>query len=146
MLGPFRAFLLVAPLVLAPALFATATPSFAHEQNDDDEDVSNSDLRELLKNRLERRQEVRDRLMDLLEERSERRGKLLDLLKERSERRGELLDLLEERGRGGRLGRLRKLISERVERGECVFLTRSLRDADGDFLILIRRRICPDND
>ena len=143
MLGSFRSFLLVAPLVLAPAMLGTATPSFAHEQNDGDEDVSNSDLRELLKNRLERRQEVRDRLMDLLEERSERRGKLLDLLKERSERRGELLDLLEERGRGGRLGRLRKLVAER---GECVFLTRSLRDADGDFLILVRRRICPDND
>ena len=47
MLGPFRAFLLVAPLVLAPVLFATATPSFAHEHNDDDEDVSNSNLREL---------------------------------------------------------------------------------------------------
>jgi hypothetical protein len=124
-------------------MLGTATPSFAHEQNDGDEDVSNSDLRELLKNRLERRQELRDRLMDLLEERSERRGKLLDLLKERSERRGELLDLLEERGRGGRLGRLRKLVAER---GECVFLTRSLRDADGDFLILVRRRICPGND
>ena len=143
MLGPFRAFLLVAPLVLAPAMLGTATPSFAHEQNDGDEDVSNSDLRELLKNRLERRQELRDRLMDLLEERRERRGKLLDLLKERSERRSELLELLEERGRGGRLGRLRKLVAER---GECVFLTRSLRDADGDFLILVRRRICPDND
>ena len=143
MLGPFRAFLLVAPLVLAPAMLGTATPSFAHEQNDGDEDVSNSDLRELLKNRLERRQELRDRLMDLLEERSERRRKLLDLLKERSERRSELLELLEERGRGGRLGRLGKLVAER---GECVFLTRSLRDADGDFLILIRRRICLDND
>jgi ATP phosphoribosyltransferase regulatory subunit HisZ len=146
MLGPFRAFLLVAPLVLAPAMLATATPSFALERNDADEEVGNSDVRELLKNRLERRQELRDRLMELLEERSERRGKLLDLLQERSERRGELLDLLEERGRGGRLGQLRKLLSEQVERGECLFLTRSLRDADGDFLILVRRRICPDND
>ena len=79
MLGPFRAFLLVAPLVLAPAMLATATPSFAHEQNDDDEDGSNADLREMLRNRLERRQELRDPLTDLLEERSKRRGKLLDL-------------------------------------------------------------------
>ena len=79
MLGPFRAFLLVAPLVLAPAMLGMATPSFAHEQNDDDEDVSNSDLREMLRNRLERRQELRDPLTDLLEERSKRRGKLLDL-------------------------------------------------------------------
>ena len=79
MLGPFRAFLLIAPLVLGPAMLATATPSFAHGQNNDDKDVSNSHLREMLRNRLERRQELRDPLTDLLEERSEHRGKLLDL-------------------------------------------------------------------
>jgi hypothetical protein len=48
-------------------------------------------------------------------------------------------------------GRLRERIAERIaerrhggEEGECYFLTRSLRDEDGDFLVIVRRRVCRD--
>jgi hypothetical protein len=54
-------------------------------------------------------------------------------------------------------GRLRERIAERIaerrhggeegrggEAGECYFLTRSLRDEDGDFLVIVRRRVCRD--
>jgi hypothetical protein len=146
MLGSFRAFLVIAPLALTPVLYTTMTPAFAQERDDGDEGISRSELRELLMDRLQRRQERRDELLGLLEERSERRSELMDLLRERSERRGKLLDLPADREREGRPGRLRRMMSESEERGECLFLTRSLRDADGDFLILVRRRICPDND
>jgi len=30
------------------------------------------------------------------------------------------------------------------EEGDCYFLTRSLRDEDGDFLVIVRRRVCRD--
>jgi hypothetical protein len=30
------------------------------------------------------------------------------------------------------------------EEGECYFLTRSLRAQDGDLLVIVRRRVCPD--
>jgi len=42
-------------------------------------------------------------------------------------------------------GRLRERVAERVrsrEQDDCYFFTRILRDQDGDFLIIVRRRIC----
>jgi hypothetical protein len=44
-------------------------------------------------------------------------------------------------------GRLRERLAERLrgrDSGACHIFTRSLRDEDGDFLILVRRRICRD--
>jgi len=52
---------------------------------------------------------------------------------------------------GGLRGRLRERIGDRVaerrrggEEGDCYILTRSLRDADRDLLVVVRRRVCRD--
>ena len=48
---------------------------------------------------------------------------------------------------GGLRGRLRERLAERIhghDSGDCYIFTRSLRDQDGDFLIIVRRRICRD--
>jgi hypothetical protein len=48
---------------------------------------------------------------------------------------------------GGWRGRIAERIAERRrggEEGDCYFLTRSLRDEDGDLLVLVRRRVCRD--
>jgi hypothetical protein len=49
-------------------------------------------------------------------------------------------------------GRIRERFAERIaerrrggeEGQQCYILTRSLRDADGDFAIIVRRRVCRD--
>jgi len=52
---------------------------------------------------------------------------------------------------GGLRGRLRERVGDRVaerrrggEEGDCYILTRSLRDADRDLLVVVRRRVCRD--
>ena len=158
-----RATAVLGLLMLLPVLSTTTAPAIAQETSDDDEDVGNvgrSELRDFLKDAIQARRERRDRLMDLLEERRDRRSALLDLLRERRDRRSELIDLLQERGErrgglrsllgedeggGGLRERLRKRFAER-DGDECLIFTRTVRDQDRDFFVLVRRRICPDND
>ena len=152
-------------IVASPALcVATPTPAFA--QGDDwgssETDVSDSSLRDFLRNWIEDRGDRRDMLMDLIQERRDQRGERRDLLQERTDGGSELMDLLrnhpglrerlrerlasrwrtEEDG-GGWRGRLRERLAERSG-GNCYFLTRSLRDQEGSLLVIVRRRVCRD--
>lgn len=142
-----------------PFLCATTTPASAQSWRDDA--GIGDDLRDLL---MDRRSDRRDMLMDLLSDRRERRGDILERISDRRERRGDLLDLLSERRDlreelmdligddgdrgGGRLrGRLRERISDRLGGGDeenCFFVTRTLRDEGGDWMVLVRRRVCRD--
>jgi hypothetical protein len=127
------------------------------------------DLRDLLEDRVRSRQDTRDLLEDRVRSRQDTRDLLLDLLRNRlrewlagrRERdedgdgglRGRLRERLanlrdsDEDSDGGLRGRLRERLAERIrgrDSDACHIFTRSLRNEDGDFLILVRRRICRD--
>jgi hypothetical protein len=148
---PVIATTALALFVSTPLLCTTATPASAHDWSDQDEGVS-GDLRDRLMDRLEARRERRELIRDLLQERRDRRDGMEDLLGDRGEARDRLRDRLRERLAGDddnfrdrQRGRLRERIAERREsRGECYFVTRSIRDEDGDFLAVVRRRVCRD--
>jgi hypothetical protein len=148
---PVIATTALALFVSTPLLCTTATPASAHDWSDQDEGVS-GDLRDRLMDRLEARRERRELIRDLLQERRDRRDAMEDLLGDRGDLRDRLRDRLRERlagdddnSRDQLRGRLRERIAERREgRGECYFVTRSIRDEDGDFLAVIRRRVCRD--
>jgi hypothetical protein len=102
------------------------------------------DLRDLLMDRIRTRQDLRDLIVDLIHDRQDFRGRL-------RERISHWRDREEEEEDGGRRGGLRERIAEHIaerrrggEEGDCYFLTRSLRDEDGDFLVIVRRRVCRD--
>jgi hypothetical protein len=151
------------PCIAAAALALTAaapvlglmTPAAAQGWRDDDRDIGDGDLRELLREVLmdrgmERRQERRQ------ERREDRRQDLRDVLMEHlgdddGDRRGRLRERVQafrdrdDEDDGDWRSRLRQRIAERRDGGEgCYFLTRSLRDEDGDLLVVVRRRRCRD--
>src|SRR5215213_10254451 len=138
-------------IVASPALcVATPTPAFA--QGDDwgssETDVSDSSLRDLLRNWIEERRDQRGERRDLLQERTDGGSELMDLLRNHPGLRERLRERLASRWRteedgGGWGGRLRERLAERSG-GNCYFLTRSLRDQEGSLLVIVRRRVCRD--
>ena len=128
----------------APVICTTTSPASAQGWRDRDGDMDR-DLRDLLRDRIRTRQDLRDLIIDLIHDRQEMRGGL-------RERVGHWRDREEEdEDGGGWRGHLRERIAERVaerhrggEDRDCYFLTRSLRDEDGDFLVIVRRRVCRD--
>jgi hypothetical protein len=170
---PFIAAAAITLMAATPVVDLIATPAAAQGWRGGDRDTGDGDLRELLREVLmdggmERRQERREERRD--DRRDDLRGILLDHLGEDdADGRGRLRErvrTLRDRDDGddgrGRLrervqtlrdrdddddgaGRshLRQRVAERRD-GGCYFLTRSLRDEDGDLLVTVRRRRCPD--
>jgi hypothetical protein len=137
--------------VAAPVMGLIATPAAAQGWRDDDRDLRDGDLRDLLREvlmdrgmerrqerREERRQDLRDALMEHLgDDDGDRRGRLRERVQAFRDR--------DDEDDGDRRSRLRQRIAERRDGGEgCYFLTRSLRDEDGDLLVVVRRRRCRD--
>jgi len=153
----------------APLLSAMTTPSVAQGWRDSDDDTSDRGMRGAFLERLQIRRDLRDLLEDRMRSRQDTRDLLSDLLRDRLRERladrrdrdedsdGGLRGRLRERfadfrdsdedNDGGLRGRLRERLAERIhghDSGDCYIFTRSLRDQDGDFLIIVRRRICRD--
>jgi hypothetical protein len=135
----------------AAVMGSIATPAAAQGWRDDDRDIGDGELRELLREvlmdrgierRQERRQERREDLRDALMEHigddgGDRRGRLRERVQAFRDR--------DDEDDGDWRSRLRQRIAERRDGGEgCYFLTRSLRDEDGDLLVIVRRRRCRD--
>jgi hypothetical protein len=145
---PVIAAAVLAIAASAPVICTTTSPASAQESRDKDGDM-NRDLRDLLKDSIRTRQDLRDLIVDLIQDRQDRqdlRGRLRERISQRRDREEE-----DEDGGGGMRGRLRERIAERIaerrhggEEGDCYFLTRSLRDEDGDFLVIVRRHVCRD--
>ena len=142
----------VLTLIALPPLFYTmTTPAAAQERESSDRDMSDGDLRDLLREWVRDRPDRREQLMDRLQERRDRRADLVDRLLDRRDRRDRLRERIssrwdddeEEEEDGGWRGRLRERLAER-RGGDCYFLTRSLRDADRSLLVVVRRRVCRD--
>ncbi|MDE3788733.1 hypothetical protein CN090_34735 [Sinorhizobium meliloti] len=106
------------------------------------------DRLERLRDLLAARRDRRDDLMELIGDRGDRRERLMDLIAARRDRRDELMDLIGDRDdQGGGRGLLRQRLLERLADGNdenCVFITRSLRAENGDWLAFVRRRVCRD--
>jgi hypothetical protein len=153
----------------APLLSAMTTPSFAQGWRDSDDEMRDRGMRGAFLERLQIRRDLRDLLEDRMRSRQDTRDLLSDLLRDRLRERladrrdrdedsdGGLRGRLRERfadfrdsdedNDGGLRGRLRERLAERIhgrDSGDCYIFTRSLRDQDGDFLIIVRRRICRD--
>ena len=166
---PVIAAAVLAIAASAPVIGTTASPASAGSR-DRNGDVDR-DLRDLLRDRIQTRQDLRDFIIDLLHDRQdlrrrlrERAGHWRDRGDEEDEDSGGLRGRLRERvghwrdrgdeddeDGGGLRGRLRERIGDRVaerrrggEEGDCYILTRSLRDADRDLLVVVRRRVCRD--
>jgi hypothetical protein len=142
---PVIAAAVLAIAASAPVICTTTSPASAQGWRDKDGDMDR-DLRDLLKDRIGTRQDLRDLIVDLIQDRQDLRGRLRERISQRRDREEE-----DEDGGGGLRGRLRERIAERIaerrhggEEGDCYFLTRSLRDEDGDFLVIVRRRVCRD--
>jgi hypothetical protein len=160
-------FASVLTLFALPALVTTmTTPASAQESDWSSSDMSDGDLRDLLRNWVRDHPDRRDMLIDLLQERRDRRAERMDRRERLRERvssrwdddedeslqgRGDLRDRLRERlssrredeEDGSRHGRLRERLAEK-HGGNCYFLTRSLRDEDRTLLVVVRRRVCRD--
>ena len=139
---PVIAAAILAIAASAPVISTTTSPASAQGWRDRDGDMDR-DLRDLLRDRIRTRQDLRDLIIDLMQDRQDLRGRL-------RERISHWRDEEEEDG-GGWRGPLRERIAERIaerrrggEEGDCYFLTRSLRDEDGDFLVIVSRRVCRD--
>src|ERR1700680_22075 len=133
---PVIAAAVLAIAASAPVICTTTSPVSAQGWRDKDGDMGR-DLRDLLTN-------LRHLIVDLIQDRQDSRGRL-------RARTGHWRDREEEEDDGGLRGRLRERIAERIaerrrggEEGDCYFLTRSLRDEDGDLLVIVRRRVCRD--
>jgi hypothetical protein len=130
-----------------PLVATVTTPVAAQEPEWSDSDMSNGDLRDLLRDWVRDHPGRRDLLIDLLQQRRERRADLIDRLDDRMDRRERLRERISSRGDdeedGTLRGRLRERLAER-RGGNCYFLTRSLRDEDRTLLVIVRRRVCRD--
>jgi hypothetical protein len=129
-----------------PLLAAITTPAFAQEWRESHDEISDREMRDAFLDRLRVRQDIRDLLEDRLRSRMDR-DDISDMFRHRLRER--LADWRErdEDSDGGRRGRLRERLAERIhghDRDDCYFFTRSLRDQDGDFLVIVRRRVCRD--
>jgi hypothetical protein len=153
---PVIAAAVLAIAASAPVICATTSPASAQGWRDRDGDTDR-DLRDLLRDRIRTRQDLRDLIADLIQDRQDMRGRVRERIGERiAERRGggeegDYRNRDEDEDGGGLRGRLRERIGERIaerrrggEEGDCYFLTRSLRDQDGDLLVVVRRRVCRD--
>jgi hypothetical protein len=130
-----------------PVICTTTSPASAQGWRDRDGDVSR-DLRDLLMDKIRTRQDFRELIINLLQDRQDLRGRLRERISHLRDQEDD-----DEDDNGGLRGRLRERIAERIaerrgggggDDGNCYFLTRSLRDEDGDFLVIIRRRVCRD--
>ena len=135
----------IAAAVLAIAASASVIGTASAGWRDRDGDVDR-DLRDLLRDRIQTRQDLRDFIIDLFHDRQDLRRRLRERVGHWRDRGDE-----EDEDGGGLRGRLRELIGDRVaerrrggEEGDCYILTRSLRDADRDLLVVVRRRVCRD--
>ena len=135
----------IAAAVLAIAASASVIGTASAGWRDRDGDVDR-DLRDLLRDRIQTRQDLRDFIIDLLHDRQDLRRRLRERVGHWRDRGDE-----EDEDGGGLRGRLRERIGDRVaerrrggEEGDCYILTRSLRDADRDLLVVVRRRVCRD--
>jgi hypothetical protein len=138
----------VLTLIALPPLFSTMTaPAAAQEREWSDSDMSDGNLRDLLRDWVRDRPDRRDLLMDLLEERRDRRAEHMDRVHDRMDPRDRLRERISSRGDdeedGSRRGRLRERLAER-RGGDCYLLTRSLRNEDRTLLVFVRRRVCRD--
>lgn len=124
----------------SPVICATATPASAQEWRDSDPDMHGDldrDMRDLLRDRIQTRRDLRDFVRDLIDRRLEQRAALRERMREWRDR--------DDGDDDERRGHLREGIAERShgdDDGECYFVTRSLRDEDGDLFVLVRRRVC----
>jgi hypothetical protein len=132
----------------APVVCTTTNPASAQGWHDegwhDGGGEIDRDLGDLLRDRIQTREDMRDFIVDLLRDRPDLRARLRERIRDRRDRD-------EDDNDGGWRSGMRERLAERIaerrhggEEGECYFLTRSLRDEDGDFLVIIRRRICRD--
>ena len=138
---PVIAAAVLAIAASAPVICTTTSPASAQGWRDRDGDVD----RDLLKDRIRTRQDLRDLIIDLMQDRQDLRGRLRERMSHWRDREEEDED--NEGLRGRMRGRIAERIAERRrggEEGDCYFLTRSLRDEDGDFLVIVRRRVCRD--
>ena len=136
---PVIAAAVLAIAASAPVICTTTSPASAQQWRDRAGDMDR-DRSDPLMDRVRTRQDLRDLIIDLMQDRQDLRGRL-------RERISHWRDREEEEDGGGLRGRLRERIAERHrggEEGDCYFLTRSLRDEDGDFLVIVRRRVCRD--
>lgn len=154
----------------APALAAGDQDRQERAQARDDD----GDLRDLLRDRVRTRQDLKDFIQDVMDERESRHAAFRDRAHERiSDRRDALArdddddddDDARERDRDrvrDRIADRRDRIADRRDReddrrgqrdrkasreddeGQCYFMTRSLRDEDGSFMVIVRRRVCRD--
>lgn len=162
--------LIALPSILAPM----TTPVSAQEPEWSDSNMSDGNLRDLLRNWVGDSPDRRDMVIDLLQERQDRRAEPMDRLHDRMDRRDRRRERISSRwdddeedgisrGRGDLRDRLRERISSRGEDdedgsrrgrlrerladrhgGNCYFLTRSLRAEDRTLLVVVRRRVCRD--
>ena len=128
---PIVAAAVLAIAASAPVICATTNPASAQGWRDSDD--MNRDLRDLLRDRIQTQQDLRDLIVDLLHDRQDLRGRLRERINDWRQR--------EDEGEDGWRGRLH---ARGLERGECLIITRSVRDEDRDFMVLVRRRVCPD--
>lgn len=149
---PVIAAAVLAIAASAPMTCVTATPVSAEGWRDRDFEMDREDLRDLPNDRIRTRQDLRDLIIDLMRDREGLRGRLrerIDNWRDDDEEgwRGRLRERINDRreredeGEDGWRGRLR---GRGLERGECLIITRSVRDEDRDFMVLVRRRVCPD--
>lgn len=149
---PIVAAAVLAIAASAPVVCVTTNPASAQGWRDSDE--MHRDLRDVLRDRIRTREDMRDLIVDLLRDRQDLRSRLRERIsncRDEDEDEGGLRGRLRERisdwreredeGEDGRRGRLR---ARGLERGECLIVTRSVRDEDRDLLVLVRRRVCPD--
>jgi hypothetical protein len=149
---PIVAAAVLAIAASAPVICATTNPASAQGWRDSDD--MDRDLRDLLRDRIRTQEDLRDIIVDLLHDRPDLRGRLRERISDwrdedegegglRGRLRGRINDWHEREGEGegGWRGRLH---ARGLERGECLIITRSVRDEDRDFMVLVRRRVCPD--
>jgi hypothetical protein len=135
-------------LIALPSFVATMpTPASAQELEWSDSDMSDGNLRDLLRNWVGDNPDRRDMLIDLLQNRRDRRAETMDRMHDRMGRRDRLREGISNRWDddedGNLRGRLRERLAER-RGGDCYLLTRSLRDEERTLLVVVRRRVCRD--
>lgn len=139
---PLVAAAVLAIAASAPVICTTTSPASAQGWRGEDGEM-NRDLGDLLRDRIRTRQDLRDFIADVLRERPELRSRLRERISSWRDR-----DEDDEEG-GGLRGALRERLAERMAERHgglegCYFLTRSVRAEDGDFLLILRRRVCRD--
>ena len=148
------AAIFLALAVATPLLTSMTAPAIAQGSRDSDDETSERPLLDIVLDRLGFRKDLRDMIVDQLMARHrarsllEDRGRLRQALRERlrDRRSATYDDDDDDDDDGGLRGRLRERAAQwrHGRGGDCYFLTRSLREADGDLLVIVRRRICRD--